>query len=308
MRILIIGGLGYIGSQLIEQYKSGREDDLQVDILDKRLIPYTIANLPKNFHLIHSDMKDSNVIDSLLQREPAIVYLLAAEVQAERSIEREKAMWENNFEAIVNIIEKCQPETRVMFPSTGNVFGGVDESEKYINLTEADEPRPKYPYAETKRAVEKHLLASDKNFTICRLGTNYGYSPMVRFNLVANNFIKKALTGENITVHGKGENFRPTVCVKDGVRAMLFLSEKEDANGEIFHIVSENFRIKDLAFRIASTVSPSAKIEYIAREVPFSSYNLSGEKIKKAGFKFEWTLDNATKDMLRIFGCLNTRI
>jgi nucleoside-diphosphate-sugar epimerase len=188
-----------------------------------------------------------------------------------------------------------------MFASTGNVYGGVDVSEKYMNLTEDDEPRPKYPYAESKRAVEKYLLANCRNFSICRFGTNYGYSPGIRFNLVTNNFIKKALAGETLVVHGKGENYRPTLCVKDAARAMIFLSDQEKAKGEIYHVVSENLKIKDLAQKM-KVLDPSIKIEHIIKEVPFSSYHLSSNKIKSLGFNFQWTVDKAIKDMAMIFG------
>jgi nucleoside-diphosphate-sugar epimerase len=303
MRALIIGGLGYIGSELIEQYKLVDNSDIEVDILDKRFIPHIVADLPGNFHFWHGDMKDERIIELLLQRQPDIVFLLAAEVQAESSVHREGDIWKNNFEALIKIIEKCPSGSKLIFASTGNVFGGVDESEKYMDLTEEDKPRPKYPYAESKRAVEQYLLGSDKKFVICRFGTNYGYAPGIRFNLVTNNFVKKVLAREAITIHGKGENFRPTVCVKDAVSAMLFLCQREEANGEIFHVVCDNFKIKELAKKISS-IDPAARIEYIAKEVPFSSYNLSSEKIRNLGFEFKWDLKKAMEDMANRFTSL----
>ena len=186
MRVLIVGGLGYIGSELIDYYKSLRSINIEADILDKRFVPHIVVDLPENFHFIQGDMKDDETIKTLLAKEPSIIYLLAAEVEAEKSINKERAIWENNFEAIVKVIEKCPNEARLIFASTGNVFGGVDESKKYIDLDEEDEPRPKYPYAESKREVEKYLLNSAKKFIICRFGTNYGYAKGIRFNLVTN--------------------------------------------------------------------------------------------------------------------------
>lgn len=304
MRALIVGGIGYIGSALIDEYR--KRTDVEVDILDKRFIPHILADLPDNFNYVQGDMRDDKIIDPLLKKKPDMVYLLAAEVEAEKSVHKETIIWENNYEGIVKVVEKCPDESRLIFASTGNVFGGVNEDEKYMDLTEEDEPKPKYPYAESKRAVEKYLLESDRNYTICRFGTNYGYAPGIRFNLVTNNFIKKALTGETITIHGKGENYRPTVCVKDVARALAYLSEEEKAEGEIYHVVCENYKIRDLAQKIKSIIS-TTKTEHIAKDVPFSSYNLSSEKIKKLGFEFEWDVEKAVKEMINVFGCIKHR-
>ncbi len=303
MRVLIVGGLGYIGSELIENYKKSDEKGLKVDIVDKNFVPHILAGLDERFTFYNVDMKDSDAMAPVLEKKPDVVFMLAAEVQAESSVHREQTIWENNFVAIVRVIEKCPEQARIVFPSTGNVFGGVNEDEKYMNLTEEDAPKPKYPYAESKHAVEKYLRSSGKNYTVCRFGTNYGFSPGIRLNLVTNNFIKKALTGETIVVHGSGENYRPTLCVKDSARALLFLAECEKAKGEIFHVVSGNFKIKELAQK-ACTINPSVKVEHIAKEVPFSSYHLSSDKIQKVGFKFEWNIDRVLEDMQNVFTCI----
>lgn len=302
MRVLIIGGLGYIGSALIEEYK--RRPEVEVDILDKRFIAHIVAGLPDNFRFVHGDMKDAFVLKPLLSNGPDIIHMLAAEVEAEKSINKERAIWENNFEATVEVFKLCPAKARLMFASTGNVFGGVNEQEKYMHLTEEDEPKPKYPYAESKRAVEEWLLKSGRDFTICRFGTNYGYAPGIRLNLVTNNFVKKALSGESITIHGRGDNYRPTVDTRDAARALVFLSEKKEFSGEIFHVVNQNYKIRELAEQVAK-LNPQAKLEYIAKEVPFSSYHLSNAKLKKAGFQFQWPLPKALEDMKQRFRALN---
>lgn len=300
MRILIIGGLGYIGSAIIEECKAKLNDSIKIDIIDKKFIPYIIANLPNNFHFTQGNIRDDKVILPLLEKEPDIIYILAAEVEAEKSINKERAIWENNYEAVIKIIDKCPKESRIIFASTGNVFGGLNETDKFMELTEEDEPKPKYPYAESKRAVEQYLFGSEKNFIICRFGTNYGYSPSIRFNLVTNNFVKKALSGEPIIIYGQGKNYRPTVCVKDVASAAIFLGREVKASREIFHVVSENFRIIDLANKIRDII-PSVKFEFLAKEVPFNSYHLSSEKIKKFGFSFNWKIERAITEMIGMF-------
>jgi UDP-glucose 4-epimerase len=298
MKIMIAGGLGYIGSALCELYRPSTQHEIVV--LDKKFIPERVAALPVHMRFIQADIRDTALMRYLL-RDVDVLHLLAAEVEAEKSIHKERAVWEHNFEAPKALIENCPSSTRVTFPSTGNVFGGVDESKKYLDLTEEDEPQPKYPYAEAKRAMEKYLLGSGRNFVIVRFGTNHGYAPGIRFNLVTNLFVRKAMLGENLTIHGGGENYRPTVCVKDCARALDFLCTRSDARGEIFHVVRENFQIKELANRIVGLFGNGAKLTFIAKEVPFSAYALNSDKIQRLGFTFRWNLESSVQEMQQIF-------
>jgi len=301
MNILIAGGLGYIGSAICELYRTQARHE--VTVVDKRFIPERVANFPPHFRFVQADIRDIDLMDYLL-RDVDLLHMLAAEVEAEKSIHKERAVWEHNYDAPKQLIEHCGSSTRVMFPSTGNVFGGLDGSQKWMDLTEEDEPRPKYPYAETKYAMEKYLLGSGKNFTILRFGTNYGYAPGIRFNLVTNIFTLRVLLGQNLTIHGGGENWRPTVCVLDCARALEFLAHRGDAAGEIFHVVRESYQIKELARQIISFGDSSSRLEFIAKEVPFNSYALSSAKIEKLGFRFEWDLERAVRSLRQIFHAL----
>jgi len=303
LKILIAGGLGYIGSALIELYR--KETEHELIILDKLFIPERVASLPQNARYIQGDIGDIKLMKNMV-KDIDLLHMMAAEVEAENSIHKEKVVWENNYDAPKNLMELCSNSTRIIFPSTGNVFGGVNEDEKFMGLTEKDKPKPKYPYAETKVAVEKFLLSSNKNFTICRLGTNRGYAPGIRFNLVTNNFIKRAIIGEHITIHGKGENYRPTVSVKDVARGVKMLSTSKKAEGEIFHIIEKNYRIIDLAREVIKFSNEEVELKHIAKDVPFNSYHLNGEKITKLEFKYEWYLEKDVNEMQKEFHALET--
>ncbi len=304
MKILIVGAMGYDGAGLIESYRGSQDDE--IILLDKRFRPYLLADLPPQFHYVQGNICDKGLMKHLLKGVD-LVYLLAAEVEAEKSINKEEAIWETNFEGAVNVIEQCSSNTRILFPSSGNVFGGTLETEKNMDLTEEDEPRPKFPYAESKRAVEKYLFNSDKHYVIMRFGTHYGYSPGIRFNLVTNIFFKKAMTGQDITVHGSGDNYRPTLCSRDAVRAMRFLAEHPKAEGELFHIIGNNYRIRELAQEVVS-VFPGSEVQYIMKEVPFNSYHLASEKIKKLGFNFEYDIRKGVLEMKEIFNSIKSNV
>jgi nucleoside-diphosphate-sugar epimerase len=298
---MIAGGLGYIGSALCELYK--HQPQHRIVVVDKKLIPERIAAFPVHFRYVQGDIGNLDLMGRLLDGVD-VLHMLAAEVEAEKSVHKERAVWENNFEVPKRLIEICPSTTRIMFPSTGNVFGGLDPDQKFMDLTEEDQPKPKYPYAETKRAMEEFLLGSDKNFVILRFGTNYGYAPGIRFNLVTNIFTRRMLLGEDLIIHGGGENWRPTACVWECAKALEFLSGRQDSHGEIFHVVHENFKIKDLAQRILSNGFSSSKLQFIAKEVPFNSYALSSAKIESLGFRFEWDLEKAVKQMIQVFHAL----
>ncbi len=299
MKIVICGGLGYIGTALIELYRQETEHDIIA--VDKRFIPHLVAGLPPHVKYIEADVLDQSAMKPIVDGAD-ILYQMAAEVEAEKSIHKEEAIWKNNYDAAIKLIELCSAQTRFVFPSTGNVFGGVDENEKYMDLNEEDEPRPKFPYAESKHAVEKYLFEQpDKNFTILRYGTNYGYSPGIRFNLVTNIFVKRAMQGRDITVHSSGNNFRPTVHVMDAAGGAKYLATLPEARGQIYHVIRQSYKIRELAETVVKH-NPQIKLSFIDKEVPFSSYHLTNAKLRQAGYEFQFDLDSGIEQMMKTFG------
>jgi nucleoside-diphosphate-sugar epimerase len=268
-----------------------------VVVLDKRFIPERVAGLPKHFSVYHADMADLDLVRHLA-RDADVVQMLAAEVEAESSGDRSDEVWRVNFELPKSVIEAVPSTARVQFASTCNVFGGLPEGAKWEALTEDDEPAPKLPYAEAKRAMEVYLGKSNRNHTIVRFGTNYGFAPGARFNLVTNHFVKSALEGRELKLFGGGTNWRPTACVWDCARALDFLAPRRDAAREIFHVVCRAYQIRDLAAEIVRVVgNPAARVVNIDRPVAFNSYAPAADKIKALGFTFEWPLQRAVADM-----------
>ncbi len=304
MKVLIAGAMGYVGAALIEIYRNRK--DIEVLAVDKEFNPRAVVEYPENVKFIHADCEDLDLM-KFLMRDIDVLHFLVAEVEAEKSIDKEEAVWKTNYELPKSIIGMLPSSTRFMFPSTGNVFGGVSPDGKFLGLTEEDTPAPKYAYAETKVAVEKFLKESGVNHTIVRFGTNHGYSPGIRFNLVTNIFFKRAIEGEALTIHGTGDNYRPTACVKDCARALDFLSGKNEANGETFHVVCETFKIRELAENVVKYVdNPASKIDFIAKDVPFNAYGLNSDKIQKLGFKFEYPLEKSITEMKQVFRQLSS--
>lgn len=299
MKIVILGGLGYIGTALIELYRD--ETEHQVLVVDKKFVPFHVAALPPHMEYVQADILDREAMAKVLDGAD-IVYQMAAEVEAEKSKDKSDAVWRVNYDGAMGIADLCGPETRLVFPSTGNVFGGVDESVKYMDLDETDAPAPKLPYAESKVAVEKYLRERDNdNYTICRFGTNYGFSPGVRFNLVTNLFVKKVLQGDDIMLHGGGKNFRPTVHVFDAAGAAKYLATKPEARGQIYHVIRMPHKIVELAQEVVK-YSDRTKVVATDDVVPFSSYHLSNAKLSETGYQFRHDLTSGVEQMMQVFG------
>lgn len=298
MKLVIIGGMGYIGSALLEELRSS-ESGLDIWIVDKVIVPERLAAYPPHFHYVQADMEDRATLEPVV-RDADIVYVLAAAVEAERSGAREELTWRENYEKPLDLIEWCHPDAHILFPSSANVFGGNHEDPGRL-FTEEDEPTPKYPYAETKVAVEKELIASGRTYTLLRFGTNFGWAPGIRFNLVANIFTLRALQGKPLSVHGRGENLRPFAHTQDCARALLFCSliAPEQAHSQVYHVVNDSYSINEIARTVQRLVNPMVEIGHQVKHVVFSSYALSSTKLREAGFAFKWDLEGGVTQLAR---------
>ena len=281
--ILILGGAGYIGSALLEEYKE--MPNAHITVVDRAFRPHIIKQMRDDWDFIEADISNLGLMKHLIQGQPCdIVHLLAAEVEAETSNERERLIWQQNYELPASIMEICPPSVRLMFPSSANVFGGNKEEVNRIFVDE-DLPCPKYPYAETKASMEFLLKEWGGNYTVVRFGTNYGWASGIRFNLVINAFTKRALQGLPLVVHGDGSNYRPFCHTKDCARALIHLSELPEAKGRLYHVVSENHRIIDLANLVRKEIAP-VPVEHTALKATFSSYQMDSPALLRTGFQF----------------------
>jgi len=248
---------------------------------------------------VQADILDTEKIKPILQ-DADIVYHYAGLIEAEASINRPTETFRVNFEGTINVAKLIPSTCRFVYASTCNVFGGLRENEKLKGLIESDTPNPKYPYAESKHFAETWIRNNLNNYIICRFGTAFGYSDGIRFNLVSNLFVKKLLQGENIQVYGKGDNFRPFCHVRDLAAASKFLAEYKEIKNDIFHVVQENFTIKEFAKAIIKIVKKGG-IEFVDKPVPFSSYHVSSVKLRNLGFKFGYNIKSSTLELMKLF-------
>jgi nucleoside-diphosphate-sugar epimerase len=139
---------------------------------------------------------------------------------------------------------------RFVFASSCNCYGRAEAR----NIDETVEPDPINPYAETKHEAEQlfaeYGAAHDVDTTALWMSTVYGDAPGVRFNLVVNAFVFRALTDRPLTVCGDGSNWRPFVHVEDAARAFADAAIRPERWPAAVYNVganAENYRIETIA-------------------------------------------------------------
>ena len=218
-RVLVVGGAGFLGSVLTQKLLSR---GFRVRVLDSFI--YGRRSLEplagdENLEIVEGDLRNIHTCVSSLAETDAVV-LLAAIVGDPASKIRPTETIETNVLAAQALASasKLHHINRFLYASTCSVYG--------IGADLLDENAPLNPvslYARTKIESEKIILAmGDEYFspTILRMGTLYGYSPRMRFDLVVNLLTAKALIDSEITIFG-GNQWRSFVHVEDAARSIM---------------------------------------------------------------------------------------
>ena len=279
MRILITGGAGYVGSLLSRKLLS---KGYQVRVMDdlwygKEPIVECLKN--ENFELVQEDIRNLTSTVRAMKDVDAVIHLASIVGMPASSIEP-RTSEEINYLATKNIAELCQLhgiETYI-FSSTCSVYGS--QPDKVI--TEKSRTAPLDYYSKQKFLSERAIGWLNTAPTILRFGTLFGLSPRMRFDLVINLFIAKALTEKKITVFG-GNQYRPFLHVEDAAESIIFALEK-DLTGT-FNVLSQNFTIMDAAKKIQELTD--CEIEISDENEDKRNYNVSADKIKRLGFNPE---------------------
>jgi nucleoside-diphosphate-sugar epimerase len=116
------------------------------------------------------------------------------------------------------------------------------------------------------------------------MGTLFGFSPRMRYDLVVNTFVKDAMQHGRLTLHYGGQMWRPLVDVRDAARAHVMALEASEplVSGQIFNVVAGNFRISELALRAAEAlreIGVPVEIKTGFQYAGVRNYRVSGKKI-----------------------------
>jgi dTDP-4-dehydrorhamnose reductase len=280
MRFAITGGLGYIGQVLQEELKKAGHEFYIID---------------NDFMGLHNWENKLNILDSgdLIKIREIIgdcdaVVNLAAIVGDQACLEDTKLAMETNCQGIQNIIKICNElGKKIIHASTCSLYGFNEEL-----LSERSQVFPVDFYGQTKYQQERYILENSKNYCVFRLGTAYGWSPRMRFDLVVNTFTVRAFFKEKLSVFG-GNQWRPFVHIRDVSRAIIFAAER-DLRG-IYNLTNENTKISDLPAKIPLG---DMCVEINDMQEDPRNYRVENNKLLHEGFRFEWDLDRGIREMI----------
>jgi len=299
-KIVITGGLGYIGTELCKIY-SGVSWNNEILVIDNRFISERVNQLRNwGINFIHGDILDGELIKKHLNNAD-IVHHLAGITDVPRTSnesdeEKNNKINKVSIEGTKNILSVIPDSCKIIFPSTHVVYEGEQKEKK--NIIEEEPISPVLVYAKGKGTNEDQIVKSGKKYIILRLGSVYGYSTdTTRLDIMPNLFSKMASQNKVIKLFSGGKQTKSLVPLLDVARCFKFMEEKENINSEIFHLTKDIVTVKDVA-KICKKNNPKVILRDTNDEIPNLGYSLSNKKLLKTGFKFLYNLEESVKEMI----------
>ncbi len=299
-KIVITGGLGYIGTELCKIY-SGYSWNDQITVIDNRFISERVNQLRNwNMDFVHGDILNKDLMKKYCHDADVVHHLAGVtsvpRVESETNIEQEKLIEEVGITGTQNILDVISDKCKIILPSSHVVYESLDKIKK--NIYENEETCPRLSYGKSKDYNEKQLKNSGKNYIILRLGSVYGYSSdTTRLDIMTNLFSKIASQNGTLRLFAGGRQIKSLVPVVDVARCFKFMEEKRDITKELFNLTKDTVTVKDVA-EICKKYNPKIELKETNDEVPNLGFSLSNEKLLKTGFKFLYGLDESIKEMI----------
>jgi nucleoside-diphosphate-sugar epimerase len=300
-RILITGGAGYVGSMLTQSLLNR---GYYVRVLDnltyggRGLLPCFIF---PNFEFIRGDVLDLSVLRNAIDDADAIVHLAAivGYPACKKSPELAKRVNVDGTIAVASIRRKDQ---HLIYASTGSNYGAVTGQ----LCTEETPLGPLTVYGQTKTEAERQAM-SGGNATALRFSTAFGVSNRMRLDLLINDFVYQATKNHNLIIYEHAFK-RTFIHVTDMVDAFIFCIENpQKVRDQVFNCGDEanNCSKLDVANMIREHVDFYLHLAEIGKDEDQRNYEVSFEKMRKAGFRPKVSVPAGVSELIRAFAALD---
>lgn len=308
MKILITGGLGFIGCNFIRYWLANHPDD---EILNLDKVTYA-ANFKStldiesnmNYSFIRGDICNAELVDHIMSQGIDIVVNFAAESHVDRSIDDPSLFVRTNVLGTFTLLNAATKYgvKRFHHVSTDEVFGSIpfDSDDQFSEDTPYD---PSSPYSASKASSDHLVRSFYKTFnlpvTISNCSNNYG--PYQHPEKMIPRTITNLLNGDSVKVYGKGLNFRDWLHVEDHCRALEMIILKGKI-GETYCIggLKKGTTNIDLVKMILKLMNKSEdKIEYVTDRPAHDNYAVNWMKIKKElGWEPQYDLESGLRQTI----------
>jgi nucleoside-diphosphate-sugar epimerase len=298
-RVLVTGGLGYLGSILCEHLLGG---GFRVTALDNLMYgpgQQGLFHLCANpaFDFVRGDVRDAELMQSAL-RDADIVVHLAAVVGA-TACDRDPVLAKSvNLEAVRLLNRLRSPRQLVIFPNTNSGYGTTSGE----SLCTEDSPlRPISLYGRTKVEAEAALLEMPNTIAL-RLATVFGMSPRMRLDLLVNHFVHAAHKEGYLVIFEKDFK-RNFIHIRDVAECVLHcIAHAGTMTGRPYNagLESANLSKEELALKIKQYV-PGFYLHFaaIGQDPDRRNYIVSNRQLRDAGFTARRSLDDGIRELLK---------
>lgn len=304
--ILVTGGCGYLGSQLIRDLATdNRFPQPTIRILDnlQRGQIRALMDLPTagNFQFVEGDLLDTATVRLALRNVDAVVHL-AAVVRTPLSFENPSWLEQVNHWGTAQLVESCLSAgiERMVFASSTAVYGPGGP------CVESDPCRPQGPYAQSKLAAEEGVLAAMERGlqpAVLRFGTLFGAAPVMRFDAVANRFAYLAGVARPLTIYGSGEQHRSFLHVRDASAAIRHCLLRPELSG-LLNAVSANVSIAELV-EIVRVHKPGIDVRFVEQDIrTHYSFAADSQKLRDTDWHPDVTLSAGVGEVVEHFAQL----
>src|SRR6056300_647713 len=333
-KIIVNGGLGFIGSNLIEVLLNKNYFVINIDKVTYSSNFYNTKEYSKNknYKFIKLDIGSKNLKKILFKYKPVCIFNLAAETHVDRSIDKPDDFIKSNIVGVYNLL-KCfrkfseKHKTKLVHISTDEVYGDILTGRSSENYPY----KPSSPYAASKAASDHLVYSYVRTFKIPAVVTNCSnnYGPKQHPEKLIPKLIYNIANNLPLPIYGKGTNSREWIYVKDHCEALLKVYLKGKI-GEFYNIGSnKNLNNLEVTNKL---LNRSKKLFKIGNKVKINfvkdrpghdvRYALNSDKIKsklnwrpKTNFEkgilstIKWYADNKTyynnlnkKDIIKRLG------
>ncbi|MGC8949482.1 MAG: dTDP-glucose 4,6-dehydratase, partial [Thermoprotei archaeon] len=288
MRLLVTGGLGFIGSNFI-RFILDKYDDVNVVNLDNLSYGSNLNNLKdlisdNRYEFVKGDIKNKKLIKKLIKsKDVDVIVNFAAQSHVDRSISNPMSFYKDNVGGVLSILEairESKMETRLVHIGTDEVYGDI----LIGSFKEDSRLKPSSPYSASKAAADLFCLAYhrtyDLDIVISRCTNNFGpYQFPEKF--IPKTIIRSYM-GLKIPIYGSGKNIRDWIYVLDYCDALDRIINKGKP-GEIYNVSAGNeFDNLTIAKKILEIMGKNEEFIEFVEDRPGHDirYSLDSEKIK----------------------------